>query len=351
MTGIFQFEQAAYRYAFAVIIAGLCMILTLLIRHFIDLSTFQLSVAAVVLSAWYGGLWPGLLASALLSLGNAFFLLEPRYSFAINGVDDLLRLGVFILVSVLMSVLSEASLKAQRALSLRTAELEAANKELEAFSYSVSHDLRSPLRMIDNYARVGLETSPPVAPVHHALESIRGTVGRMGQLVDDLLSFSRLGRQPLQKRYTDPAELVQDALDELRAEQDGRSIDISILRLPKCQADPALLKIVFVNLLHNALKFTRRRSRACIEIGCRSGDDGPVYYVKDNGIGFDMQFTQQMFGLFQRLHRHEDIEGTGVGLAVVQRIIHRHGGRIWAEAEIDNGATFYFTLTESRQHD
>jgi light-regulated signal transduction histidine kinase (bacteriophytochrome) len=169
----------------------------------------------------------------------------------------------------------------------------------------------------------------------------------MGHLVDDLLTFSRMSRQPLKTLVVEPAGLVQQALEDLCGEREGRRVEISIGELPICQADPALLKQVWINLLANALKFTRKREAAVIEVGfrtdgARSGEQ--VYFVKDNGVGFDMQYADKSFGVFQRLHRAEDYEGTGVGLAIVQRIIHRHGGRIWAEAAVGHGATFYFTL-------
>lgn len=337
-------ERPAGRYTLALSITAVCLILTFWVNHLLNFVTFQFSILAVVLSAWYSGLGPGLLSSVLLSIAT-IYLLEPIYTFAIDSLEDMLRLGVFVLVSVLMSILSEARRRAERALRHKTAELEAANRELEAFSYSVSHDLRSPLRVIDNHARVALEAAPSLAPVARSLQGIRGTAQQMGQLVDDLLSFSRLGRQPLHKRATDVSDLVRSVLKDLHDEQEGRTIEISISALPPCEADPAMLKVVFTNLLHNALKFTRNRERAQITVGCerRSGDE-TVYFVKDNGIGFDMQFTQQLFGMFQRLHREEDIEGTGVGLAIVRRIIDRHGGKIWAEAKPGEGATFYFTV-------
>jgi light-regulated signal transduction histidine kinase (bacteriophytochrome) len=167
----------------------------------------------------------------------------------------------------------------------------------------------------------------------------------MGHLVDGLLAFSRLGRQPLHKQPIDTADLVRQALQSLSGEQVGRRIEISIGELPACQGDPALLRQVWINLLSNALKFTREQDVARIEIGCRTQEDGaPVYFVKDNGVGFDVQYAAKLFGVFQRLHRAEEYEGTGVGLAIVQRIIHRHGGRVWAEAEVNKGATFYFTI-------
>jgi light-regulated signal transduction histidine kinase (bacteriophytochrome) len=228
----------------------------------------------------------------------------------------------------------------------RTAELEAANKELEAFSYSVSHDLRAPLRAINGFSRILLEEHAPYLSddAQRYLHIVRDSAQEMGQLIDDLLIFSRLGRQPLTKQLVAPADIVRQVLEDLRSEREGRCVNLVIGELPVCQADPVLLKQVFVNLLANALKFTRRREVARIEIGCREVGGEAVYFVKDNGVGFDMQYAPKLFGVFQRLHRAEDYEGTGVGLAIVQRVIHRHGGRVWAEAAVDHGATFAFTL-------
>jgi light-regulated signal transduction histidine kinase (bacteriophytochrome) len=173
----------------------------------------------------------------------------------------------------------------------------------------------------------------------------------MGQLIDDLLAFSRLSRQPLAKQPVVLADLVQQVCSSLRAVQDRQHLDIAIGDLPPCQADPALLTQVFVNLLTNAIKFTSKREVARITVGCQRQGVAPVYFIKDNGVGFDMRYANKLFGVFQRLHRADEYEGTGVGLAIVQRIIHRHGGRVWAEAAVDQGATFYFTLGGDSYHD
>ena len=229
----------------------------------------------------------------------------------------------------------------------RTAQLEAANKELEAFSYSVSHDLRAPLRAMDGFSRILMEDYAPQLPSEAGryLRTIRESAQQMGGLIDDLLAFSRLSRQPLNKQPVDTADLVRQVIESLSGEQEGRRVEISLGELPVCQGDPVLLKQVWVNLISNALKFTRGREVARIEIGSTAGEDSePVYFVKDNGVGFDMQYADKLFGVFQRLHRDDEFEGTGIGLAIVQRIIHRHGGRVWAEAAPSVGATFYFTL-------
>ena len=166
----------------------------------------------------------------------------------------------------------------------------------------------------------------------------------MGALIDDLLNFSRLNRAPLNTNTVDTGKLVRSVLADLSAERDGRQVELRIGELPVCAGDRSLLRQVWINLLSNALKYTRKREAAVIEVGCEAGAEGNVFFVRDNGTGFDMRYADKLFGVFQRLHRAEEYEGTGVGLAIVQRIIQRHGGRIWAEAAVDRGATFYFTL-------
>jgi len=225
-------------------------------------------------------------------------------------------------------------------------QLEAANKELESFSYSVSHDLRAPLRAMDGFSRALLEDYGPQVPEEgqRYIKIIRTSAQRMGCLIDDLLSFSRLSRATLTKRAVDTPKLVNEALNELSSMQEGRRIDLRIGDLPSCEGDPALLKQVWINLLSNAFKYSQKRDSAVIEIGCRMEGQINIYFVRDNGTGFDIRYAHKLFGVFQRLHRAEDYDGTGVGLAIVQRIIHRHGGKVWAEAVVNKGATFYFTL-------
>ena len=244
------------------------------------------------------------------------------------------------------NTLRNINVELEKRVQRRTAQLEAANLELESFSYSVSHDLRTPLRAINGFARLLVEDYqnqlPPEA--QRLLTLVQENALKMGRLIDDLLAFSRLGRSPLKKRTIRPAELVLEVWHDLAHERVNRAIEITIHDLPPCQADPALFRQVLANLLGNAIKFTRLREVALIDVGNRVMDGQSVYYVKDNGAGFEMEYADKLFGVFQRLHHEDEFEGTGVGLATVQRIIHRHGGHIWAESQPNQGATFYFTL-------
>jgi len=228
----------------------------------------------------------------------------------------------------------------------RTAELDATNKELEAFTYSVAHDLRAPLRHIQGFSNLLMESfGPQLEPeAQKHLQRIGEGTQQMGRLIDDLLSLARIGRQEPRLQATGLNSLVQEVLRDLKTETEGRDIQWQVGDLPFVDCDPGLMKQVFYNLLSNAAKYTRPRKPAVIDIGQMSVEGQPVNFVRDNGVGFNMKHANKLFGVFQRLHRKEDFEGTGVGLATVQRIIHKHGGRIWAEAEIDKGATFFFSL-------
>jgi PAS domain S-box-containing protein len=255
--------------------------------------------------------------------------------------------GAFAGTLAVLSDISELK-EAEAEIRARTLQLEAANRELEAFSYSVSHDLRAPLRAMDGFSRILLEEYAEQLPekAAHFLRRIRDNAEQMGRLIDDLLAFSRLSRTPLARKQVSLGELAREAFEGLGPERGSRRVELVLGTFPPCSADPALLKQVLVNLLANALKFTRSRDVPRIEVGCQRTRGQLTCYVKDNGVGFDMNYADKLFGVFQRLHRAEEYEGTGVGLAVVQRIIHRHGGRVWADAEADKGATFYFTLGE-----
>jgi signal transduction histidine kinase len=224
-------------------------------------------------------------------------------------------------------------------------------KELDAFSYSVSHDLRAPLRAIDGFSLILLDqhASELTPEAREYLQAVRDNTVQMGHLIDDLLAFSRLNRKQLSKQAVPTKAIVEQVLREVQQQVEGRCVNVSVGDLPALWGDPALLKQVFMNLIDNAFKYTRMRAEAVIEIGAREISGEQVCFVRDNGAGFDMQYADKLFGVFQRLHRAEDFEGTGVGLAIVQRIIQRHAGRVWAEAAVDRGATFYFT-TEVPNH-
>jgi len=233
-----------------------------------------------------------------------------------------------------------------RELGHKLEELAAVNQELEGFSYSVAHDLRAPLRHIDGFSKILLEDycAEMKEEAQGLLERIRDGAQHMGALIDELLNFSRLGRQEPQRQITGLNSIVEEARTGLRTEGNGRAIEWHVGRLPFADCDPALMKQVFSNLLANALKFTRPREQAVIEVGQFPSQGQTVIFVRDNGVGFDMKHADKLFGVFQRLHRSEDFEGTGVGLALVQKIVQKHGGRIWVEAALDRGATFFFTL-------
>jgi PAS domain S-box-containing protein len=232
-------------------------------------------------------------------------------------------------------------------LANRAAQLDASNKELEAFAYSVSHDLRAPLRHMAGFAELLQKTAAASLneKSERYLKNILEAAGRMGRLIDDLLAFSRIGRAEAHRTMVDLNQIVREVVAEARQDAKARSILWKIDPLPVCDGDYPMLRLAFVNLIGNAVKFTRTRAQGEIEIGCKNQDVAdPVLFVRDNGVGFDMKYANKLFGVFQRLHGQDDFEGTGIGLATVQRILHRHGSRIWAESTVDGGATFYFSL-------
>ncbi|MHB1686015.1 MAG: sensor histidine kinase [Ignavibacteriaceae bacterium] len=228
----------------------------------------------------------------------------------------------------------------------RTSQLLASNKELEAFSYSVSHDLRAPLRAIGGFSRIVLEEYANKLDDNgkRLLNVIRDNSQKMGHLIDDLLSFSRTGRKDVVPSIIDMNSLFTSIYNELKMQSPGRNIQFDIDQLPESVGDLSLLKQVAINLLSNAIKFSRKRHNTVIEVGFLPGKNENIYYVRDNGVGFDMKYKDKLFGVFQRLHTEDEFEGTGVGLAIVQRIIHKHNGRVWAESTLNEGATFYFSL-------
>lgn len=235
---------------------------------------------------------------------------------------------------------------AEEAVHLYARQLEAANGELEAFSYSTSHDLRAPLRHLSGYAELLQRNCGARLDEKgiHYIRTIIESAQRMGNLIDHLLAFSRLGRAQMKLTEVNLEKVAQEAISELQIEMDGRTVAMTVGDLPRVSADPSLLRLVFTNLISNALKFTRQTNPAEVEIGCRQQQDEVVVFVKDNGSGFDMKYADKLFGVFQRLHSSDQFEGTGIGLANVRRIISRHGGRTWAEGAVGHGATFYFSL-------
>jgi signal transduction histidine kinase len=258
------------------------------------------------------------------------------------------QLAIAISQANLLARVKEHAAELESRVRARTAELEAANQELESFSYSVSHDLRAPLRAVDGYARM-LEED-----YHERLDEegqrllrvVRDSSARMGRLIDDLLAFSRLSRQEPAARRVDMAALVAEAAAEARGESRAA---LELAPLPDADADRAMLKQVWLNLVGNAFKYSAKRADARVEIGAREEVGEVVYWVRDNGVGFDMRYAAKLYGVFQRLHRAEEFPGTGVGLAIVQRVVMRHGGRVWAESKLGEGACFYFSLPRRRE--
>ena len=276
---------------------------------------------------------------------------STRHTIALLGLGALLQL--VLLASVYFLIHHDVTERRRVAAELenRGALLQAANKELEAFSYSVSHDLRAPLRHIDGYAALLSKAAGEALndKARRYLQTISDSAKQMGQLIDDLLVFSRMGRQDMLRTTVNLDQLVKTVLHDLHLDLQGRTISWTMSPLPLVLGDPAMLRQVFVNLITNALKFTATRPEAKIEIGATKRNPSEVeIFVRDNGVGFDMQYVNKLFGVFQRLHRSDEFEGTGIGLANVRRIIHRHGGRTWAEGALDQGATFYFSLPVAR---
>jgi signal transduction histidine kinase len=225
-------------------------------------------------------------------------------------------------------------------------QLELVNQELETFSYSISHDLRAPLRAIDGFSQMLVESlrEDTNQESRRYLETVRDNVRQMNDLIDGLLQFSRLTFQSFANRKIEMKELAQYVVDDLQALHPERRVQVSLANLPPAWGDPLFIKQVFENLIQNAFKFSRNRETSQVEIGFQAHGKQTAYFVRDNGVGFDMRYAEKLFGIFQRLHSESEFEGTGVGLANVRRIILRHGGEVWAEAEVDRGATFYFTL-------
>ena len=314
-------------------------------------------IFTLAIIGWYGGTGPAIFALVLSCFGFDFFFTEPRYTLDIVPADIpyfiifALFGGLAILLSTIRRRAEQELLKARDDLEKRSAELAASNKELEAFAYSVSHDLRAPLRHMAGFSELLQKNSAQVLDdkskryIGVILESAK----KMGALIDDLLSFSRIGRAETNKTTVNLRQLVEEALAEVRRDVGDRKIVWNVDKLPVAYGDRAMLRLALVNLISNAVKFTRTRTPAEIQIGqAPATDDQVVVFIRDNGVGFDMKYVGKLFGVFQRLHSAESFEGTGIGLATVERIAHRHGGRAWAEGEVDRGATFYLSISKSQ---
>jgi two-component system sensor kinase len=245
----------------------------------------------------------------------------------------------------ILSRLATAISQCQR-IQDRTEALERANRELEAFSYSVSHDLRAPLRAIDGFSQMLVEDYGDRLDDEgkRLLGVVRANTARMGQLIDDILSFSRMARREIEAMPIDMTRLAHEVADELKAALGNRKVHFEIGQLPAAHGDRAMIRQVFVNLLSNAVKFTQARAEALVEVGSERAGEENCYYVRDNGVGFDMQYADKLFGTFVRLHGREQFEGTGIGLAIVKRIVLRHGGHVRGKGEVDKGAIFHFCL-------
>jgi K+-sensing histidine kinase KdpD len=367
------------RYGFAILSVATGLGLARLFQYYqfrdVEVPVLALSIA---LTTWYAGTGPSVLAIALSTACFDYFFTEPFYSFSISS-KDLPYFFVFVAWGAIVASFSavrrqiENNLRQARdrlqveleerkrredeirklnqELANQAVELEASNKELESFAYSVSHDLRAPLRHVVGYSEL-LQKQASASlddKGRRYIQTIVESGKRMGNLIDDLLGFSRIARAETKKTAVNLEQLVREVVADLGQETSGRDIAWKIGALPVCFGDRSMLKVVLVNLVSNAVKFTQTRTQAEIEIGCAEEKQNQAeVFVRDNGAGFDMQYANKLFGVFQRLHRSEEFEGTGIGLATAQRIIHRHGGKMRAEGAVNRGATFYFSLPKAQ---
>jgi signal transduction histidine kinase len=357
-------------YVLAIFSVSVALAVSLVTQRYNFRAEFTPFLLAVAITAWYAGSRPGVVALILSSALFDYFFTEPLYTLYVTA-SDVPRFVVFVAFLSLITWFGAVRRRVERELrqsrdnlenevtqrralneelAKRSGELQSTNKELEAFAYSVSHDLRAPIRHIAGFTELlqknAASTLDERAQRH--ITMILESAKRMGNLIDDLLAFSRIGRAEAHKTMVSLQQLVQEAQSEVAQETNGRNINWKIGKLPSCYGDRSMLRLVLVNLVSNAVKFTRTRPRAEIEIeSTNHNPDQIVISIRDNGVGFDMKYVNKLFGVFQRLHAPEAFEGTGIGLATVQRIIHRHGGRVWAEGLVEGGATFYFSLSKS----
>jgi len=359
------------RYGLAVLSVSVAFGVSLVTERYNFRAEFTPFLLAVAVTAWYAESGPGIVALIMSSALFDYFFTEPRYTLEVSA-SDVPRFVVFVAFLLLITWFGAVRRRVERELrqsrddlenevtqrravneelAKRSAELQAINKELEAFAYSVSHDLRAPIRHIAGFTELLQKNSASVLDERSQRHTtmILESAKKMGNLIDDLLAFSRIGRAEAHKTMVSLQQLVQEAQSEVAQETDGRNINWKIGRLPACYGDRSMLRLALINLLANAVKFTRTRPQAEIEIASTNHNpDQIVVSIKDNGVGFDMKYVNKLFGVFQRLHATEAFEGTGIGLATVQRIVHRHGGRVWAEGLVDGGATFYFSVSKSQ---
>jgi signal transduction histidine kinase len=366
-----RIQSPILRYGFAAVSVAITTAVSLALQkyQFRDVE-LPLLVLVVGLTTWYAGSGPSVLAVLLSTAVFSYLFVEPIYSFAVSA-RDLPYFLVFVISAIVVASFSavrrriednlrharerleiELKQRQQREAEIGklNQELVAANKELEAFAYSVSHDLRAPLRHLVGYSELLLKHAPNSLDdkSQRYIQTILESGKRMGNLIDDLLTFSRIGRTESRTTEVDLQQLVNEVVSEIVQQRKGQDISWKIGALPVCYGDRSLLKLVVGNLLSNAAKFSSAQHPAEIEIGSVDGNTNMTeIFVRDNGVGFDMQYVNKLFGVFQRLHRADEFEGTGIGLATVQRIVHRHAGMVRAEGAVDQGATFYFSLPKA----
>ena len=368
----------AIRYGFSVVCVSAALGAALAFQYYgfrdVELPLLDL---AIVVTTWYAGVGPSVLAVVLSAACFNYFFTEPFYSFDVSSAD----LPYFCIFTASAAIIAwfvavrrriendlrdtrddlqveveqrkrreDEILKLNNELAKRARELETSNKELESFAYSVSHDLRAPLRHVVGYSELLQRQASSLLDEkgRRFMQTILESSKRMGSRIDDLLAFSRIGRTETKNTLVNLDPLVKDVVAEIEQDTGRRDIVWKIHPLPVCFGDRSMLRLVIINLLSNAVKFTRVRAQTEIEIGCEDGEHEVEVFVRDNGAGFDMQYVDKLFGVFQRLHLPEEFEGTGIGLATVRRIIHRHGGEVRAEGGVDQGATLYFSLPKAQ---